>query len=244
LISNLNQRVRFLAFTSGEADYQLQLTLSRKQLGDPPPQGPTWEVGFMAKLDGPGLPGQSIYWQRFRPEARYLDRVGTHEELEPEIQAVADEADYSGLVRGLFREIVIASSGHFKADEQSRLAGWILPYKHTEICVDSGSVIEVTANVPSAFGSVKEEYETDRFLPYQPQPSDSQVDLEGQLVCLTKEDNPGVIDRLIRLDPAQVEITEVKVADYKADDKVCKPDIPPEEVAADFLEPPAGEVQP
>ncbi|MCP5116073.1 MAG: hypothetical protein GY953_35045, partial [bacterium] len=120
LIGNLNQRVRFLAFTSGEADYRLQLTLSRKQLGDPPPQGPTWEVGFMAKLDGPGLPGQSIYWQRFRPEARYLDRVGTHEELEPEIQAVADEADYSGLVRGLFREIVIASSGHFKADEQSR----------------------------------------------------------------------------------------------------------------------------
>ncbi len=234
LTEQLNRRIRFIAFDGGGGHpLRLLVRLQRKALGDPPPRGPLWETGFAARLEGAGSEIEPVYWLRFRPEERYLERVGTPEELGVEITQKLREADYPALVRHLFSKVAIADSAQFLKEPALELIGWIIPYKQSEICLDSGSVVTIQTEIPTTLFTLKRDYKANEFTEFNPPDTTGRQDLREHVICIADREQENIAD-LNRVEPSAVQVKAVRVIEYRPNDAACNPSISPVDVAAEF----------
>lgn len=234
LAGQLNQRIHFLSFSSGgEQSLRLLVRLGRKILGDPPPQGPLWETGFEARLDGLGSQAEPVYWLRFRPAERYLDRLGTPEELKVEIGQKLREADYPALVRQLFSRVPIADSAQFLKEPSLQIIGWIIPYKQSEICLDSGSVVAIQTEIPTSLFTLKRDYKADEFSEFDPPAATELQHLREHVICIADRRQENIED-LNRVEPSAVKVKAIRVVEYRPNDTACSPSISPTDVAAEL----------
>jgi len=145
-----NENVGFLAFdVQAQAPYSLTIALGRKA---PDAIGPYWEVGFKAKIEGPGIRHTDGYWQKYCSEESYEasreDANGLEGSVGLKLDGLTDSA-YEALVSEFLCQVPICEDG---AQLLSDPLGWILPHRRHDLRMDGDSLVSVENLLPTNIG--------------------------------------------------------------------------------------------
>jgi hypothetical protein len=152
-VERLRDRIGFMRFTAdGNADAVLTLDVDRGP--DRTPGSALREVGLHAALAHGGQPlGEGAYLT-FRPvgsSKAIPERAPLAEEM---AQKVAEAAGPRGPITGLLSQIPIARAARFVKDP----IGWVIPFRHDELCINDVSVVRVANVVETPTASVSREF--------------------------------------------------------------------------------------
>lgn len=206
IVTRLREHVPFLEFTTNQgSDFSLTVTL-RKSPAPGQPQAPR-EVGFYFKLEGARIQVHEEYVV-FRPP-HDLGSIPLVDGFIQEIDLKLTEDIYRGRLRSLLHQVPISKTGEVVSDP----AGWVIPYKWSDICMEKESLLRIEHVVTRA---------TVVLSPVLSARANGVS--EGQIFCSPV--NPTEFSQQLgAVSPDNVSVNLIWVTDYR-DLVPCSPDYP------------------
>jgi hypothetical protein len=149
IVERIGARIGFVRFTTADGpDTVLKFELNRQ---DPKSTGDIREVGFHVTLSQRGQPlGEGAYVP-FRPQTESLSTIPGREALIEAIgPKVADASAPRGPITALLSVVPIARQAVLVQNP----LGWVIPYKHDDLCMDEASVVRLSNTVDSPVTTV------------------------------------------------------------------------------------------
>ncbi len=232
LVQTLKRNVSFLDFAAdsgASGSYILTVTLA---VPDPMRGVATQRVMLYSSLAAPDGTELKTRWQwlKYRdPLSECSDLSDSHcripaaGEFADEVHVLLSAANYSELVKNVLREVpILAGTGKLLAQP---VAGWVLPFRQTEICLDLQSQFRVAGTVPSPAADIPGTFLAEMEGPYRQSP-DSAV--FGMLLRGESEDDDRVKKPIFLQNPDAVVVKAVYVVQYRRfSDGSCGGAIPP-----------------
>jgi hypothetical protein len=137
-------------------------------------------------------------------------RLPTDGEFGNEVHALFTAANYSELVKNVLREVpVLSGKGKLLGPPA---AGWVLPFRQTDVCLDLQSQFRVTGTVPSPAADIPGTFLAEMEGPYRPSP-DSAV--FGMLLRGESDDDDKVKKPIFLQNPDAAVVKAVYVVQYR-----------------------------
>lgn len=134
MASKLDSVARFAKFvTAGRGDYELRFSLDRRHRGTSGRD----EVGVWATLSLPG--SNELYW-KYRDSNEYSDARGNEVAFFGRLNDVANRGALRNLVNELLTKIPLPRAQDIRPWAP---LGWILPFKHTDLCLEPASTFRI-----------------------------------------------------------------------------------------------------
>ena len=222
IASVLNSKIGFLAFSS-EAPSDFVLTFKLDSRG--PGASPTLkEVGFFASLtisedSSSRRSSREVYWV-FRTASSSWS-YGSVDTLVREIDLkLLNNNESSSQVNELIREVlshipIARTEIHHLKDP----LGWIIPYKHDDLCMGRESSLLIDSRLPSGGGPMPVRFEAVARMKFNPRAASNLEDSRGNILCMVKSGQEE-IDRLERTPGDEVVVSGVYVIEYM---RACRP---------------------
>jgi hypothetical protein len=226
LAGELSREVRFLRFTRGDAPFRLSV-----RLGQPGASRVSFhDVLFQIELTGPDQIRSRSAWL-FRGGNAWGTGIGSASQLRTEIETSLGSHDMAELVPEVLSAIPVARDGLLIQDQQVGV-GWVVPFKSSEVCMDSQSEIKLKTEVASDLGLIPKEFRARATAPYNPRGLAPREELRNCLLCLAVPDQDG-LDMVRRSQPADVHVKQVFVTSYRRT-QPCQEPLAPAAVAGSF----------
>ena len=153
IAERLGARIGFVRFTTQDGpDTVLTFELNRQ---DPSGTGDIREVGFHVTLRQQGQPLGDRVYVMFRPQTESLAPIPGREALTESIgPKVAEAAAPRGPITALLSAIPIARQALLVQNP----LGWVIPYRHDDLCMDEASVVRLSNTVDSPMTTVVRQF--------------------------------------------------------------------------------------
>jgi len=219
LILALKQNISFMDFAAeGDAPRSYLLTVA-VDVPDESRQVATQKVWLFSSLTplGGSEPKSRWQWVKYRdPLSECFDtsdsacRLPNDGEFSDDLNVLLAAANYSELVKNVLRDVPILT-GQGKLLVQP-VAGWVLPFRPTEICMDLQSQFRVAGSVPSPAATIPGTFLAEMEGPYKPSPDAA---VFGMLLRGESDDDDRVKKPIFLQNPDAAVVTAVYVAQYR-----------------------------
>lgn len=203
IAERLAARIGFLRFTTGDGpDTVLTLELNRQ---DPTGTGDIREVGFHVTLRRQGQPlGERVYVM-FRPQTESLAPIPGRDALVEAIgPRVADAAAPRGPITALLSAVPIAHQAVLVQDP----LGWVIPYRHDDLCMDEASVVRLSNTVDSPVATMVRQFTA------RASGRTNQGEARGRIFSEPDPATQAHLDDLRNLPAARIHVDAVYVVQY------------------------------
>lgn len=226
LTGELTREVRFLRFTRGNAPFRLSIRLGQAGAS----RVSFHDVLFQVELTGPDQIRSRAAWL-FRGGNAWGTGIGSASQFRTEIETSLGSHDMAELVPEVLSAIPVARDGLFIQDRQVGI-GWVVPFRSSEVCMDTQSEVKLRTEVASAVGVIPREFRARATAAYNPRGQAAREELRHCLLCLAVPDQDG-LDMVRRSQPSDVHVTQVFVTSYRRTQS-CREPLAPAAAAASF----------
>jgi len=232
LVQALKQNVSFLDFAADSGatgGYTLTVALA---VPVPTSEVATQTVIVNSALAGPDDTSLHTRWKWLKYREPLLEcfdfsdahcKIPDAPEFAAELHVLFAAANYSDLVKNVLRDVPILS-GTGKLLGQP-VAGWVLPFRQTDICLDRQSQFRVASTIPSPAADIPGTFLAEMEGPYRPTPESA---VFGMLLRGESDDDDRVKKPIFLQNPDAAMVTAVYIVQYRRlADGTCGGAIPP-----------------